>query len=158
MPAMYALVGKCENGDDVEAGEKGAVTMTIDLLRMKKRLEEKRERLLRQIAGLTEAHPTPVGPVEANEGPRDFEEAAVDFLETQQEQSLLVNEQALLTEVLGALKRIDEGTYGKCVNCGRPIPEKRLEAIPWAERDVQCEAQLEQRNLSREELYPDDTQ
>jgi DnaK suppressor protein len=154
---MYALVGKCENGDDVEAGEKGAVTMTIDLLRMKKRLEEKRERLLRQIAGLTEAHPTPVGPVEANEGPRDFEEAAVDFLETQQEQSLLVNEQALLTEVQAALQRLEDGSYGRCIACGQPIPEARLEAMPWAARCVKDEAALEQRNLSREELYPEQT-
>jgi DnaK suppressor protein len=69
------------------------------------------------------------------------------------EQSIRVNEQALLTEVLQALKRIDDGTYGICVACGNPIPEKRLEAIPWAARDIKCEQALEQKNLSREELY-----
>ncbi|HEX6481589.1 MAG TPA: TraR/DksA family transcriptional regulator [Ktedonobacteraceae bacterium] len=132
--------------------------MTINLQKMRERLEAKRDELQTEIAGLTEAHPTPVDPNEASDGPQDFEDTAVDFLETQQEQSILVNEQALLTEVLGALKRIDEGSYGKCVNCGQPIPEKRLEAIPWASRDVKCEAQLEQRNLSREELYPEDTE
>ncbi|HJT57428.1 MAG TPA: TraR/DksA family transcriptional regulator [Ktedonobacteraceae bacterium] len=132
--------------------------MTIDVQKMRERLEAKRDELQTEIAGLTEAHPTPVDPVEASDGPQDFEEIAVDFLETQGEQSMLVNEQALLTEVLGALKRIDDGTYGRCVNCGQPIPEKRLEALPWAARDVKCEAQLEQRNLSREELYPDDTE
>lgn len=131
--------------------------MTIDAQKMRERLEAKRDELQTEIAGLTEARPTPVDPVEASEGPQDFEDTAVDFLETQGEQSTLVNEQALLTEVLGALKRLDEGTYGLCVNCGQPIPEKRLEAIPWASRDVKCEAQLEQRNLSREELYPEDT-
>ena len=66
---------------------------------------------------------------------------------------MLVNEQALLTEVLLALKRIDEGKYGLCLDCGNPIPEKRLEAIPWAVRDLKCEQALEQRNLSREEIY-----
>ena len=131
--------------------------MTIDAQKMRERLEAKRNELQTEIAGLTEAHPTPVDPVEASEGPQDFEDTAVDFLEIQGEQSTLVNEQALLTEVLAALKRLDEGTYGLCVNCGQPIPEKRLEAIPWAARDVKCEAQLEQRNLSREELYPEDT-
>ncbi len=125
--------------------------MTIDLNRMKIRLEAKRAELQQSIVGLTEAHPEPVGPIEASEGPQDFEDVAVDFLETQQEQSILVNQQALLTEVEDALKRIEDGTYGKCVNCGRPIPEKRLEAIPWAARDVKCEEQLEQRNLSAEE-------
>ena len=127
--------------------------MTIDLAKMKTRLEAKREELRVSIAGLTEASPTPTDPIEAGLGPQDFEEAAVDFLETQQEQSILVNEQALLTEVLRALKRIDDGTYGKCENCGKPIPEKRLEAIPWASRDIKCEEELEQKYLSREELY-----
>ena len=126
--------------------------MTIDLNRMKIRLESKRDELRTNIARLTESHPVPTDPIEANEGPNDFEDVAVDFLEIQQEQSLLVNEQALLTEVLRALKRIDDGTYGKCEACGNPIPDKRLEAIPWAARDIKCEQALEQRNLSREEL------
>ena len=131
--------------------------MTIDLNIMKARLEAKRDELQANIAQLTEAHPVPVDPL-AGEAPQDFEDVAVDFLETQQEQSLLVNELALLTEVQRALKRIEDGTYGKCVNCGRPIPEKRLEAIPWAARDVKCEEQLERRNLSREEFYKEETE
>ena len=125
--------------------------MTIDISEMKKRLEAKQAELQNQIAALTEAHPTPTDPIELSQGPQDFEDVAVDFLEMQQEQSILVNEQSMLTEVQEALKRIEEGTYGKCVDCGQPIPEKRLEAIPWAARDVKCESQLEQRNLSRGE-------
>ena len=127
--------------------------MTIDLNRMKIRLESKRDELRTNITGLTEAHPVPTDPIEASEGPNDFEDQAVDFLEIQNEQSLLVNEQALLTEVLRALKRIDDGRYGLCVVCGNSIPEKRLEAIPWAARDVKCEQAIEQRNLGREETY-----
>jgi DnaK suppressor protein len=129
------------------------MNMTIDLKRMRSRLEAKRNELQTNIAGLTEAHPVPTDPIEANDGPNDFEDIAVDFLEIQKEQSIRVNEQALLTEVLQALKRIDDGTYGICVACGNPIPEKRLEAIPWAARDVKCEQALEQRNLSREDFY-----
>ena len=127
--------------------------MNIDLNRMKVRLEAKRDELHMNIAGLTEAHPGPTDPIEANDGPDDFEDQAVDFLEMQKEQSLLVNEQALLTEVVRALKRIDDGSYGICIACGSPIPEKRLEAIPWAARDITCEQVLEQRNLSKEETY-----
>lgn len=127
--------------------------MSIDLNRMKSRLEAKRDELHTSIAGLTEARPVPTDPIDAGLGPQDFEEVAVDFLETHQEQSILANEQALLAEVLHALRRIEDGSYGICETCGQPIPEKRLEAIPWAARDVKCEEQLEQRNLSREELY-----
>ena len=121
--------------------------MAIDLNMMKKRLEEKQAELLANLAGLTQAHPQPVDTIEGNDGAPDPEEAAVDTLEMEQEQSIEANERALLTEVQAALKRIEQGTYGKCVECGRPIPEKRLEAIPWAARDVEHEAALEQRNL-----------
>ncbi len=127
--------------------------MTIDLNRMRTRLEAKREELRTNIAGLTEANPVPADTIAAGVGPQDFEDVAVDFLETQQEQSILANEQALLSEVLLALKRIDDGTYGTCENCGKPIPEKRLEAIPWALRDIKCEEELEQKYLKREEFY-----
>ena len=82
--------------------------MTIDLSLMRQRLEAKQAELQKNIRSLTEAHPEPVGAIEASEGPQDPEEVAVDFLETQQEQSLLVNEQALLTEVQNALERIPQ--------------------------------------------------
>lgn len=44
-------------------------------------------------------------------------------------------------EVLTALQRMDEGTYGKCENCGRPIPLERLEAIPTTTLCVACKQQ-----------------
>lgn len=130
----------------------------IDIQKMKERLEAKRAELQEGIRSQTEAYPTPVGPVELSEGSAEFEDRAVDFLEMQKEQSLLVNEQALLIEVQDALKRIEDGTYGRCIVCGQPIPEKRLEAIPWAARCVKDEERLEKRNLSREELYNADTE
>ena len=37
-----------------------------------------------------------------------------------------------------ALERIKEGTYGICVNCGKPIPEKRLQIMPEADRCLDC--------------------
>jgi DnaK suppressor protein len=130
--------------------------MALDLKDIKRRLEAKRAELLESINALSEAHPQPVGAIEAGEGPNDPADIAVDALEIEQEQSLLVNQQALLTEVERAIERIEKGTYGKCTNCGRPIPEKRLEAIPWASHDVKCEEQLEQRNLAVTATYDAD--
>jgi len=40
-------------------------------------------------------------------------------------------ERATLQLVRDAIKRIDDGTYGTCVDCGRQIAESRLEAVPW---------------------------
>jgi DnaK suppressor protein len=38
-----------------------------------------------------------------------------------------------------ALRRIDAGTFGRCVRCGRPIAVERLEALPWAARCIDCQ-------------------
>ena len=37
-----------------------------------------------------------------------------------------------LIQVQDALRRIEDGAYGKCVACGRSIEPPRLQAIPWA--------------------------
>ncbi|MCW2759663.1 MAG: C4-type zinc finger protein DksA/TraR family [Nocardioidaceae bacterium] len=40
--------------------------------------------------------------------------------------------QVVRVDVLRALAKLDEGTYGRCDVCGDPIPEGRLEVLPWA--------------------------
>ncbi len=57
--------------------------------------------------------------------------------------NLLSQEQDALYEIEEALKRIEDGTYGVCEMSGEPIPEARLEAIPFARLTVGCQAQLE---------------
>jgi len=49
----------------------------------------------------------------------------------------------VLEQVRDALKRIDDGTYGSCLVCGRPIEEKRLEAVPWAAYDLRHQAEVD---------------
>ena len=44
--------------------------------------------------------------------------------------------QVTLADIDRALAKLDEGTYGTCDVCGEPIPEGRLEALPWATRCV----------------------
>lgn len=48
-----------------------------------------------------------------------------------------------LQEVNDALRKFDEGTYGICARCGRPIAEKRLRALPEATHCIECQALLE---------------
>ncbi len=43
-----------------------------------------------------------------------------------------------LQDVLRALEKLDDGTYGACDACGGPIDPERLEAIAWATRCVSC--------------------
>lgn len=47
--------------------------------------------------------------------------------------------------VLEALRRMDEGDYGLCADCGAPVPESRLEARPEAARCVPCQSRRERR-------------
>ena len=58
---------------------------------------------------------------------------------------LTEKEQEKLHEIDGALSRIDDGIYGRCVVCGRSIDEKRLLAIPEAEKCIVCKAAEEKR-------------
>ncbi len=50
----------------------------------------------------------------------------------------------LLKEVVTALQKIDEGTFGACERCGEPIAEKRLEALPFARYCIGCQRLIEQ--------------
>jgi RNA polymerase-binding transcription factor DksA len=54
--------------------------------------------------------------------------------------TLLANEQYIVSEAREALRRIDDGTFGRCESCGRVISEARLEAIPYARVCVRCAA------------------
>ena len=57
--------------------------------------------------------------------------------------SLLGSEKDALDQIDGALKRIEDGSYGQCEECGTKIPKPRLEAIPYAALCVQCASQQE---------------
>lgn len=51
--------------------------------------------------------------------------------------------ESTLKDIDGALKRMEEGTYGICKYCGEPIGEKRLQARPVASACVPCKTKLQ---------------
>jgi len=53
-------------------------------------------------------------------------------------------ESETLIQVEDALQRIQDGTYGKCRDCGRPIEPARLEAVPWAAYCLEDQAKRDQ--------------
>jgi len=53
------------------------------------------------------------------------------------------DEQKLLYSIDEALKRIEEGTYGSCLQCGKAIAKKRLTAVPHTELCIECQNKLE---------------
>ena len=64
--------------------------------------------------------------------------ADVDEEGLDKELTIAQNEEGLLESVEDALKRIEDGAYGICEECGTPIPPQRLIAIPYAPCRVRC--------------------
>jgi DnaK suppressor protein len=75
----------------------------------------------------------------------DIVDKANSIYEMQIYDKLSEKEQEKLHEISEALKRIDEGVYGKCVTCGKKIDEKRLMAIPEAKKCITCKSAEEKR-------------
>jgi RNA polymerase-binding transcription factor DksA len=44
----------------------------------------------------------------------------------------------MLEEIQAAIHRIDEGTFGYCIDCGCQIAEERLQAIPYTPHCIRC--------------------
>lgn len=63
----------------------------------------------------------------------------------QRRSAMLDNLEENLNQVEQALERLDQGTYGKCTNCGREILPGRLKAMPQATLCIRCQEQLERR-------------
>ncbi len=64
-------------------------------------------------------------------------------------------ERRQFVEVEAALRRIEEGTFGDCVDCGNPVPAKRLEVVAWAPRCTNCQEVFErvQEEEKKQEEY-----
>ena len=65
--------------------------------------------------------------------------AASQVFEQQRDLALRDRATAQLALVDAAVARLDEGTFGTCVRCGKPIPAGRLEALPWAAYCIDCQ-------------------
>ena len=68
------------------------------------------------------------------------EETADHSLEMEKRVALIQRVKGALTEVEHALEKLEQGTYGLCDCCGKPIPPARLEAIPDASLCLDCKA------------------
>lgn len=73
-------------------------------------------------------------------------------MQIQQAQAPQTYQLVLLADINEAIKRIDQGTYGRCIICNKPLPEKRLSVLPWTIRDVQCEVGCDPGHLSDDEI------
>ena len=70
-------------------------------------------------------------------------DTATELSGKDREDALLEVVSAQRREVVAALCRLDDGSYGRCVDCGSELPAERLEARPEAARCVSCQAEAE---------------
>jgi DnaK suppressor protein len=64
-------------------------------------------------------------------------------VERDMEVRLMHQRTEMLRNVNAALDRVRAGTYGICCECEEDITERRLQAVPWAERCARCQEALE---------------
>ena len=118
----------------------------IDTERFRTMLLEERMRVRNAIDYLHAEHPGSLDEeVEEISAGSDnhLAETATATLDRELDYSLEENSEQVLNEIDGALRRIDDGTYGTCANCRRQIAEERLEARPWASLYIDCAREAE---------------
>lgn len=78
----------------------------------------------------------------------DFLDAAADSVQNEINSRLLEVESYELVAIDQALQRIDDGSYGICVDCGKSIPLRRLQAVPYVVDCIDCRRQAERRSAT----------
>jgi DnaK suppressor protein len=111
----------------------------MDEKRARSLLAEQRERVQRQLADITQR--------EDEEELSHIDQHPADDAQFLADEEVGEGLRERLEEELGAIERaeerITEGTYGVSVESGEPIPDERLEAIPWAERTAEEQRRYE---------------
>ncbi|HEX6624744.1 MAG TPA: TraR/DksA family transcriptional regulator [Pyrinomonadaceae bacterium] len=110
------------------------------------RLLERRESLFSQV---TEAEMSSrERDLEATQDPADM---AANAYTKELLISMSANDRKLLELIDEALVRVEKGEYGECVNCGEPVSERRLDAVPWARYCLKCQDLQERGLLNQDE-------
>ena len=109
----------------------------------KKILEEKKAQLSANINSSVNE----ISELRENKAADDFDVASMNT-DLSIEYSLNVNQQKTFLEIESALKRIENGTYGRCECCGEDISLERLKASPEARLCISCKEQAEKQNRS----------
>ena len=96
-------------------------------------LEQKRADLMERVREAL------AGAGEQGEGAPDLGDRALSTTSQEMLLQLSSGERRTLKLLDEALRRVDQGTFGRCVNCGAPIQLERLKAVPWARHCFECE-------------------
>lgn len=118
----------------------------VDTKALRERLIEERERVFKEISEL-DADLSKSLEDTSGESPYDqhMAENATATLDREIDLTLQDNARATLVKIDRALRKLEEGSYGRCDKCGKAISEGRLEIAPYATLCVDCK-RLEERS------------
>ena len=120
---------------------------TIDTSEFRALLEHERAKIQSAIDHLHQEHPgnleDELGEVGGRGSDNHMGDVATVTFDRELDYTLEENSEQLLAAIDAALKRIEDGTYGTCARCGKPIPEDRLEAKPYASLCIEHQRELE---------------
>ena len=120
---------------------------TVDVEQFRELLMEKREAVAAALENLHKENARSLedetGELVSGSADQHLADTATETVEREIGNTLEEHDERLLGAIDAALQRIEDGTYGKCVNCGAPIPEERLEAMPWATLCIDCKRKEE---------------
>lgn len=109
---------------------------------MKVKLLEQKKTLLDSLADQSEDMKNLVKTVESG----DEADVAADVIDRQLLTSIGTQDAIRLQQIENALDRINQDKYGRCIKCGKEIPEERLEVLPYALMCIQCASAEERKN------------
>jgi RNA polymerase-binding transcription factor len=113
----------------------------VDSDRAKELLTRERRRIEQELASLRMDR----GDGELADVDQHTADSGTELFEVERDRSMIERLENELAAVERAERRVEEGTYGLSVESGEPIPDGRLEAVPWAERTAQEQSRVDAR-------------
>jgi RNA polymerase-binding protein DksA len=119
--------------------------VAVDTDHFRQKLLEERQRVSDAIAYLHEENPGSISDETQETGGVDnhLADTATVTVDREIDYTLEENSEHVLGEIDAALKRLDDGTFGTCTNCGKEIETERLEYLPYATLCIDCKRQQE---------------
>jgi DnaK suppressor protein len=114
----------------------------VDPQRARELLDRERRRIEQELASLRSDR---AGDGELSNVDQHTADAGTELFEAERDRSMIDRLEQELAAIERAERRLEEGKYGVSVESGEPIPDGRLEAVPWAERTAQEQSRLDAR-------------